>query len=186
MATINLLPWREEAKRQRQIQFNAMAGVSFAVAALIVLLVTTVIDNSIVLQQEKNQYVKQEILTVDQKIKEIKELRQAKNDLRERMDLIERLQNTRNLSTHLLDSIAAVIAPGVYLSSISRNGGTISFKGLAESNNHLANMLRNIENSQWLRNPLLQHINVENGKVRLLNSFSLRVDVNTALKQGEQ
>lgn len=186
MATINLLPWREEAKRQRQTQFNIMAGATFAVAALIVVLVTTLIDNSIALQEKKNQYIKNEIVIVDHKIKEIKQLRQAKENLKKRMNLIERLQNTRNLSTHLLDSIASVIAPGVYLSSVERHGETISFKGLAESNNHLANMLRNIENSQWLKNPLVQHINAKNDEVRQLNSFSLRVDINTALKRGEQ
>jgi len=186
MPTFNLLPWREEAKRQRQIQFNTMAGATFAIAVVMVLLVTTLIDNAVVLQQQKNNYVRQEIQVVDHKIEEIKELRQAKNNLRRRMDLIERLQNTRNLSTHLLDSIASVISPGVYLNSVSRKGSTISFKGLAESNNHLANMLRNIESSQWLRNPLVQHINVKKGEIRQLNSFALRVDVNTALKKGGQ
>lgn len=186
MATINLLPWREEAKRQRQVQFNVMAGGTFVVAALIVILITTVIDNAIEVQHKKNQYVKTEIAIVDQKIKQIKELRKAKDDLKKRMDLIERLQNTRNLSTHLLDTIASVIAPGVYLNSVERHGSSISFKGLAESNNHLANLLRNIENSRWLKNPLVQHINAKTDEVRQLNSFSLRVDVNAALKQGEQ
>jgi len=185
MATINLLPWREEAKRKRQTQFNMMAGCAFLVATLIIILVATLIDNSVELQLQKNQYVQSEISIVDQKIKEIKQLRQAKDDLKKRMDLIERLQNTRSLSTRLLDSIASVNAPGVYLSSVKRNGSSISFSGLAESNNHLANMLRNIENSQWLKNPLVQHINAKTDEIRQLNSFSLRVDINTASKQGE-
>lgn len=186
MATINLLPWREEAKQQRQRQFNIMSGTMFVAASIILVLVISLIDSTIDLQDRKNAYIKSEIQLLDQKIKEIKELREAKDNLKKRMDLIERLQNTRNLSTHLLDSIASVIAPGVYLSSVERHGSTIAFKGLAESNNHLANMLRNIENSQWLTNPLVQLIEEEKDAVRQLNSFSLRVDINTVADQGEQ
>jgi len=185
MATINLLPWREEAKQARQNQFNMMAGATFVGAALIIVLVIYLIDSAISLQNKKNQYIKNEIAVVDHKIKEITLLREAKNNLKKRMDLIERLQNIRNLSTHLLDTIAAVIAPGVYLDSVERKGNSIWIKGLAESNNHLANMLRNIENSQWLKNPLVQQISAENNAVRQLNRFELRVDVNMANKQGE-
>jgi len=185
MATINLLPWREEAKQARQKQFNVMAAGSFAAAVLIAVLVTYLIDDAISLQNERNQYIQNEIVLVDQKLKEIEQLRQAKDNLKKRMDLIERLQNTRNLSTHLLDTIASVISPGVYLDSVERKGNSLWVKGLAESNNHLANMLRNIENSQWLTNPLVQHIKIESSAVRQLNSFSLRVDVNTTLNQEE-
>jgi len=185
VATINLLPWREEAKQARQTQFNLMIGVTFFVAILISVLIAYFIDGAISLQNEKNQYIQSEITKVDQKLKEIEQLREAKNNLKKRMDLIERLQNTRNLSTHLLDTIASVISPGVYLDSVERKGNSLWIKGLAESNNHLANMLRNIENSQWLTNPLVQQIKVENDAVRQLNSFSLRVDVNTTLNQEE-
>lgn len=186
MTTINLLPWREEAKQQRQKQFNIMAGTAFLAAVLLVVIASTVIGNATDLQQRRNNYVKNEIAIVDQKISEIKQLRQKKEDLKKRMDLIERLQNTRNLSTHLLDSVASVISPGVYLNNIKRENNSMSFRGLAESNNHLANMLRNIENSKWLKNPLVKQINSEDDQVRQLNSFSLRVDINAVLEQEAQ
>ena len=186
MANINLLPWREEAKKKRQDEFNLMAGSSFVAAALIAVLVVYFIDEAIALQDRKNNYIQSEIVVVDKKIKEIKQLREAKSNLKKRMDLIERLQNTRNLSTHLLDSLATVISPGVYLSKVERKGNSVWINGLAESNNHLANMLRNIENSKWFKNPLVQQINTQKEQVRQLNFFSLRVEVNAAIKQGVQ
>ncbi|MDP2560998.1 PilN domain-containing protein [Psychrobium sp. 1_MG-2023] len=186
MVAINLLPWREEAKKQRQNQFNLMAGASLLVAIAISLLVIYFISSKITLQDSKNRYLQSEISLLDDKIVEIKELRRAKDSLRKRMDLIERLQNTRNLSTHLLDSLAAVTSSGVYLTKVERKGNSLWIEGLTESNNHLANMLRNIENSQWYKDPLVQQINTEDTSLRQLNAFYLRVDINSTIDEGGQ
>lgn len=182
MPNINLLPWRERAKQQREQQFYSMIGAAFAVTVLVVIVVLQVIGGEIELQQLKNNFLKQEIAIVEQKISEIKALRETKENLKKRMDLVERLQNTRNLPTYLLDSLAKVVSPGVYLEQIQRDGDTLWIEGLSESNNHLANTIRNVETSQWYNNPRLQKINSKTKQLRQLNKFSMRVDINPHAK----
>ncbi len=186
MANINLLPWREEAKLRRQNEFNMFAGVSLAVGVLCAIVLSVMIDGELDLQAQKNNFLKSEIAIIDGKISAIKELRKTKVDLKKRMDLIERLQNARSLSTHLLDSLAKLMVPGVYLESVQRKGNTLWIDGLTESNNHLANMLRNFENSQWFKDPLVKQIDLQKNSLRQLNKFSLRVDINSTIEQGEQ
>jgi type IV pilus assembly protein PilN len=177
MPTINLLPWREKAKQQREQKFYAVLGGAFLVALLIVGGVMQVIGSQIELQQTKNDYLNQEIAIVNQQIAEIKALRETKANLKKRMDLVERLQNTRNLPTYLFDSLAKIVSPGVYLERVERKGGTIWIQGLSESNNHLANTIRNVETSPWYRNPLLQNINARQDRLRQLNKFSMRIEI---------
>ena len=177
MANINLLPWREEAKQQQQKKFNLSATVILLLAVVIVVVVSYVIEQALINQQQRNQTLKNEISLVDKKIGTIVRLKQAKKDLSNRVLLIEQLQNNRNLSTHLLDDLAKIISPGVYLNKVERRGDTIWLAGLSESNNHLANMLRNVEKSPWFQSPLLQQINLNTNAPRQLNSFSLRMGI---------
>jgi len=186
MANINLLPWREEAKLRRQNEFNMYAGFALLLGILFSIVFSMLLDSEFDLQKQKNAYLKTETSILDRKIVEIKKLREAKVDLKKRMDLIERLQNARSLSTHLLDSLAKLISPGVYLDVVERRGNTLWIDGLTESNNHLANMLRNFENSQWFKDPLVKQIDLQQGGARQLNKFSLRVDINSTIEQRQQ
>ncbi len=184
MANINLLPWREEAKLKRQHEFNMFAAFAFLVGVFFTIAISVLLDNELALQSQKNAYLKDEIAIINGQISEIRELRKTKSDLKKRMDLIERLQNARSLSTHLLDSLAKLMVPGVYLEQVERKGNTLWIEGLTESNNHLANLLRNFENSQWYKDPLVKQIDLQEGSLRQLNKFSLRVDVNLNVDQG--
>jgi len=183
MANINLLPWREEAKLRKQNEFNMFAGFALLVGILCAIVLSMMLDSELALQSSKSKYIQAEISIIDGKIREIKALRKAKLDLKKRMDLIERLQNARSLSTHLLDSLAKLMAPGVYLESVQRRDNTLWIEGLTESNNHLANMLRNFENSQWFKDPLVKQIDLQKNSLRQLNKFSLRVDINSNIEQ---
>ncbi|NRA61124.1 MAG: PilN domain-containing protein [Psychrobium sp.] len=177
MARINLLPWRNEVKQQRQKQFNMAATFILLLAVIFVVLLSYMADLTLVNQQQRNQYLQQEISILDKKIVEIVRLKQIKKDLSHRVLLIEQLQNSRNLSTHLLDELAKIISPGVYLNKVARKGDIMWLEGLSESNSHLANMIRNVEKSLWYQNPLLQQINLNSDAPRQLNSFSLRMDI---------
>ncbi len=186
MANINLLPWREEEKLRRQNEFNMFAGFALVFGILCAIIFSILLDGELELQAKKNAYLKAETVLLDSKIVEIRKLRKSKIDLKKRMDLIERLQNARSLSTHLLDSLAKLISPGVYLEKVERRENTLWIDGLTESNNHLANMLRNFENSQWFKDPLVKQIDLQQGSSRQLNKFSLRVDINSTIEQRQK
>ncbi|MEO6103476.1 MAG: fimbrial protein, partial [Pseudoxanthomonas sp.] len=106
MATINLLPWRAERRKQRQQEFLTMLGVASAAAVLVVLLIVFSYNARITAQERRNQYLTDQIAALDQKLLEIAELDKKKAGLLKRKQVIEELQASRSQMVHLFDELA--------------------------------------------------------------------------------
>ena len=74
------------------------------------------IDN----QNERNQYLKDEIAQLDKQITEILALEQQKQRLRARMQVIEQLQRSRPEIVHVFDQLVRTIPDGVYLTALKQ------------------------------------------------------------------
>lgn len=188
MARINLLPWREELKQQKQQEYLTVLAVVAIVAALVMMAFSSLVSSQIEHQNHKNSYLKQEISVLDAKIKELNELKQQKQDLQKRLDLIQELQRSRNLLTQVFNSMAEVIPAGVYLTSVEHKGRSIEFKGKSESNTRLAALVRRIDEIRWLTKPAMQTIVADKDRPKLLNEFVMTVEVadSESLVQQEQ
>lgn len=150
MAKINLLPWRDELRKQRQREFYVMLAGA-AIAALFVVFVWWYwmgmrLDN----QDARNAYLKQEIHLLDGKLTEIKQLETTKSKLLARKEIIEKLQASRSQMVHLFDELVKTIPDGVRLMTMRQNGDTLTLDGVAQSNASVATYMRNLDASPWL------------------------------------
>jgi len=177
MARINLLPWREELKQQQQQEYLTVLAVVAIVAALLMMAFSSFVSSQIDLQNHKNNFLKQEIAVLDAKIQELNELKKQKQDLQKRLDLVQELQQSRNLLTQVFNSMAEVIPAGVYLTSVEQKGRSIEFKGKSESNTRLAALVRRIDEIHWLTAPSMQTIVADKDRPKLLNEFVMTVQV---------
>ncbi len=177
MAYINLLPWREEAQKAKQQQFFTVLAAVCCVAFAIVFIVGQVYQARIDGQTQRNQFLKNEIQLLDIKINEIKTLNDKKSALTQRIDVIKQLQRSRNVGTQVLDEIAKVVPNGVYLVSIVKEENSVQIVGKSESNNHLANMIREIERSDLLTDAILESITSNDAKSKLLSDFKMRIRI---------
>ncbi len=164
MATINLLPWREEQRKEQQRQFLTILGLSAVLMGMIVLAVHIQIAGMINNQQSRNDYLNKEINKVEKQIKEINNLAKEKKRLLSRMEVIETLQRNRPEAVHLFDEIVKVMPEGTYLSSMKQSGKSLVLDGMAQSNARVSALMRNIDASQWLSNPQLQIIKKDSKK----------------------
>jgi len=172
MAKINLLPWREELRKQRQIDFLIFLGAGIVISILIMSTVHFSIDNMIDNQQSRNRFVQSEILVLDRKIKEIKQLDKTKSKLLARMEVIQRLQSSRPEIVHMFDQLAKTVPEGVHLTKFTQSGKKLAIAGNAQSNTRVSAYMRNLELSPWLKGPRL---NVIRSKGADTNSFTLKV-----------
>ena len=166
---INLLPWREELRGERTRQFFFVLGGAAIISVALLLGVHLYFATKIRQQRGVNEYLQQHITLLDAQINEIKTIQAEKKALIERMDLIQQLQMNRPLVVHLFDEMVRILPNGVYVTSIKREGDTITITGKAESNTRVSELMRNIEKSEWLRNPVLTEIkstDEENERVR--------------------
>lgn len=174
MARINLLPWREAERKRRQRDLATITGVSVAVTLVIGVAVHLQLEHLISLQQERNQFLQHQITMLDRQIGEIRKLEQTKANLLARMDVIQRLQQSRPEIVHLFDELVKAIPDGVYLTKESQHGKAIVVEGRAQSNARVSAFMRNIDASSWLGNARLLLIEQKDKTASGLSEFRLR------------
>ena len=161
MPHINLLPWREERRKEQQIEFIIALAV-VAVAGVVIWGMGHLYHTQLMnVQDSRNVYIKSQIEQLDKKIEEIKKLEEEKERLLARMRAIEQLQGNRPLIVRLFDELVTAMPEGVSLNSIKQKGGEIVLTGVAQSNARVSSFMRNIKNSEWIQNPNLQIIQAD-------------------------
>ena len=159
MILINLLPHREAARKRRREAFQAAMLASFLVGLLISVLVYTWFQGLVTDQQEKNTYLTQEIKALEDQIKEIATLEEEITALQALQKAVEDLQSDRNLPVHLFTELVNQLPDGVYITSIKQEDQAITMQGMAQSNERVSEMLRNLSNNTpWLAKPELVEI----------------------------
>jgi len=180
MATINLLPWREELRKQQQQDFIVSIVVAVVITCLLFLLVYMQIEGMKEYQQSRNQLIKTHITAVDRKIREIKDIESKKSKLLTKIEVIQTLQESRPEIVHLFDELANRTPEGVFLTKFKQSGKNLVLTGKAQSNARVSAYMRAIDASDWLEKPVLQVIKGKGASVTGLNDFSMLA------KQGQK
>jgi type IV pilus assembly protein PilN len=186
MAKINLLPWREELRKQKQREFAISAGGGALVAALIVVLAHFHIDGLIDNQNQRNAFLTAQIQVLDQRISRIKELEKMKADLLARMNVIQELQRSRPESVHLMDELVRSLPDGVYLKTFKQRDRNLEMSGVAQSNARVSDYMRNIDASEWLTAPRLEVIQTTEVNRSRVANFNLRGEQKTHKPQDDK
>lgn len=176
MARINLLPWREAARQQRQKDFLVAGGIALGITFAIGALVHVFFEGSIANQQSINRFLEAEIAQLDIQIKEIKDLETKKQDLIMRMESIQQLQKSRPEIVRMFDELVTAIPDGVYLTKLEQTGRTIAVEGRAQSNARVSAFMRRIESSKSIGNPRLMLIENKDKTDTGLSHFRLSFD----------
>ena len=172
---INLLPWREELRQEQKKQFVLMSVMTCVLATAIVGLIHFQMQAKIDYQSSRNSFLTNEIQKVDEEIREISELQKVRRSLIERMEVIQNLQSSRPSIVHLFTEIVSTVPNGVYLKSLNQTGNNLLVNGQAESNARVSTYMRNLSASEWLKEPNLTIIEVEDIKVNRVSTFTLTV-----------
>lgn len=181
MILINLLPHREAARKRRREAFNAALVLSALVGLLIAGAIYLWFAAQISAQQDRNQFLTSEIKRLEAQIKDIATLQAEIAALRARQQAVENLQADRNMPVHLLNELVRQLPDGVYLTAMRQSGETVAITGVAQSNERVSELLRNLgSGSPWLTRPELVEITAGNVQLsqrdtRRVANFSVRV-----------
>jgi type IV pilus assembly protein PilN len=183
MPRINLLPWRDQQRKERKLAFFVALGGA-ALAALVVAFAGYLLFKSMISSQEqRNDRLRAEIKTVDRQIEEINDLETQKQRFIARMQVIEKLQRSRSEVVHLFDEVARTIPDGTYLTSFKQNGKELKFEGVAQSSTRVSTFMRGISGSQWMKDPELEVVESKPGST-VGNSFVL--DASEIVPSGDE
>lgn len=177
MAQINLLPWREERRQTQKREFLVSVGLVLALGASLVLLADRVVNGQIDHQSSRNAYLQENIKELDKAVAEIRDLQRRRNQLLDRMRVIQELQGNRPIIVRVLDQLVRTVPDGVFYKKLNAKGGRIAINGVAESNNRVSSLMRRLDASDWLANPVLDKVKASPGFGEQANVFDLTVRV---------
>ena len=183
MILINLLPHREAARKKRKEQFVASAALAAVGGGALAFLVSFMVQGQIDQQLARNAYLEQETAKLELQIKDIAGLRAEIQSLKARQAAVENLQSDRNSPVHLLEKLVDRVPDGVYLLSAKQEGQSISFTGIAQSQERGSELLRNISaKNEWITRPELVEIvasvqQVSSREQRRVYTFTVRTQL---------
>jgi len=158
MPTINLLPWRAELRQKRKKDFLLASLGAVLMGAALTFGTKFYYQTLISSQEARNTTLRSEITELDRQIAEINELDAQKSRLLARMEIIDQLQRSRPEAVHLLDEAVDILPEGTHLTALRQVGDRVEIEGVAQSSTRISVLMRNIDDSEWLRNPQLEGI----------------------------
>ena len=182
MTRINLLPWREARRAQRQRELIGMLVAAALVGIGIAFGVYTEIAHRIQYQQERNNYLRDEIAQLKKAAEEMQELQKVKSRLVDRLNVVQKLQTVRPGMVRMLDELARLVPQDIYITSFKAATNQVTLSGVARSDNIISEFMRDLKNSpsHLFGEPTLQVI-----ETRSVNNVQARVfDLTIPLKLG--
>ena len=177
MAKINLLPWRDGLREKRKKEFVLFSALAGILGLLILGLTWFYFDNRLQDQEQANQLIVSTNQNLDVQLKALDGLQEQRDQIIERMKLIQGLQGQRPIPVRLADEIVRVAPANLYITKFQRVGDKFTLEGKAESPNTVAELLRNLEASPWYRNAFMNSfVAVEEKKDQPKSSLLPRVE----------
>ena len=176
MAKINLLPWREELRDKLNKEFYAVSVGCLIIGIVAIMFVNQQVEGKIAIQDRRIAFVKKEYAKLDDAIKEIAEIKRKREQLVERMEVIQNLQGNRSIIVHHFDELVHTVPDGIYFTAVNKKGKKFQIEGVAEANNRVSNLMRNFSDSDWFKDPNLANVKAVDESVEGSSAlFSLSV-----------
>jgi len=175
MTRINLLPWREARRTQRQRELIAMLAVVALLAVGLVALVYSDVSQRIEFQQERNNYLRGEIARLKKAAEELQALQQTRDRLVERLNVIQKLQTSRPGMVRMLDELVRLIPQDIYLTTFKTAENQITLIGVARSDVIISSLMRSIRDAKMFGEPVLQVVQTQTINNVQVRTFELLI-----------
>lgn len=156
MTRINLLPWREWERQRTRQQFFYVLALAVILGIGIVFWANRISASAVANQQARNEYLHRQLAQMDRRIATIRSLKSTRDALLARMQVIEKLEQSRPTVVHLFDQLVRTAPDGLYLTSVDNRSGNLKISGVADSPAVVSTYMRQIAGSQWMGAPNLQ------------------------------
>ncbi|PKG99946.1 PilN domain-containing protein [Paraglaciecola sp. MB-3u-78] len=181
MAHINLLPWREGRRVEHKKNYLTLLTVLALSAIGLMFAAGNVLEKMTDNQNYRNNFVEQQTALLDQQIEQIKNIKKDKEAIEQRMALIEQLESSRNAVPIVLDELVRLVPHGLSFRSFSRQGNLIEILGVSESNNRLADFMRQLQESTVFSSGELSSIKADTSALEAVSDFKLTFTINPSV-----
>lgn len=186
MIRINLLPHREEKRKELKSNFYSLLMLAGIMGAAFVLLIGMLFSARLSAQAERKVFITNANAELDDKIKEVATLKQEIDGLKARQQAVEDLQGDRNQPVYMLNELVKLAPEGLYLNIIKQSGQQISIKGYAQSHDVVRIFVKSLGESKWISNPeIVQNIAMDIGKGKDLKRV-IEYELNVGIRRPRE
>lgn len=183
---INFQPWRQQKRQEAMQQFAVYAGLVILAAGFVVFILGSIADISVNAQKSRNAQINSEIKILEKRLSNIATLQKDRDDMLERMKIIQDLQGNRPISVRVFDELVRMLPETVFFESLSVVGNQMFVKGIAESNSEVSDLMRNIDRSDWFSSPNLTAIKAARQYGSYASEFELSFMISAAKSEEDQ
>lgn len=152
MIRINLLPYREKAKKENlQYQILALSG-ALLLFLLIILSVHVYFNMNISSMEMKIKEAEAKLVILNKKVGDIEGFKKDKRELEQKLGVINALETNRLFPVRMLDELN-LLAPAkeAWLEKITQTGQDLRIEGMAKDNGTVARFMKNIEKAEFVQ-----------------------------------
>ena len=152
MIKINLLPYREKAKKenlQRQIIIFSGTLVLFL---LIILAVHLYFSMSISGLETKIREADARLIVLNKKVGDVEGFKRDKKEIEQKLGVIKSLEGNRLFPVRMLDEINRLVPAGdIWLEKISEHGQELRIEGMARDSITVAGFMKSLEKAGFIQ-----------------------------------
>ena len=164
MTHINLLPWRQRRRqRQRRAFFGALA-VAVCAAALVVALAAWRKAETVERHRRASDLLTADLATVNARIAAIDALRRDREALEQHSATLRRLMAERGTAVAILNALSLAAVPGARYTRLARDDRTVTVRGVADSHDRIADLMRNLGTAAPFEGSVLKTISGTDGE----------------------
>ncbi|MDY7218587.1 PilN domain-containing protein [Denitrificimonas sp. JX-1] len=177
MPGINLLPWREQQRAERQRRFFTVLILVLILATVVVFLLEYCLHVRVQQQLARNALIRDEISGLNVQVAQVRELQARREQLLDRLTRLHKLQSDRASIVRLLEQLARTVPEGMGLTALKVQGERLLISGKARSNALVSRFMLNQRGSDWLSEPTLEEVKViQNGHLEPVYWFRLSME----------
>jgi type IV pilus assembly protein PilN len=180
MIKINLLPYREQRKKQAIIDQAMIAGASCLPFIIGIIISFFLINAKVGHVSDEIEKTNREIKKQSVSIEKINDFKTKKATLEKKMNIIENLPKGKSGPVHIIDELTVNLPGRLWLSSLKEKNMNLELEGIAFDNLAVSNYMVNLEKSSYFKNVDLVKISTskQKGQNELgLKSFTLSCQI---------
>ena len=152
MIKINLLPYREKAKKENlQYQIIILSG-TLVLFLLIILAVHLYFSMSISGMETKIREADARLVVLNKKVGDIEGFKRDKKELEQKLGVINSLERNRLFPIRMLDELNLLVpSKEAWLEKITQKGQELRIEGVARDNGTVARFMKSMEKAGFIQ-----------------------------------
>ena len=147
MIKINLLPVREERKKESARQIISIGALSLVLVLIVIVISHVGVSRKITKLNTDIEKTQVEISRLDKIVGDIKKYEKKKKDLQAKIKIISLLSQKKAGPVHMLDELSKGTPGKVWFNSLKENDLKLALDGIALDNETVAVLMRSLERS---------------------------------------